>query len=296
VLKFSGCYHGHADHLLVAAGSGLRTFGQPNSAGVPDAFASLTRVLDLDDEDRLEELFHTEGDKIAAAIIEPLPANNGLLVQRHEYLDRLRTLTARHGALLIFDEVISGFRLGPGGYAEREGIEPDLATFGKVIGGGLPVGAFGGPREVMRHLAPDGTVYQAGTLSGNPVAMAAGAATLEILERDDAWSHLEASGARLEAALTPVLEATSVPVRMVREGSIFWLSFQEGPPPRSAAAIPAGGAGVYRQVFHGLLRRGVYLAPSAFEVAFLSTAHDDATLTRLVEALSESLAEVRIDV
>ncbi|HET9331904.1 MAG TPA: glutamate-1-semialdehyde 2,1-aminomutase, partial [Steroidobacteraceae bacterium] len=174
IVKFAGCYHGHADHLLVAAGSGLATFGRPSSAGVPEAFTSCTRVLPLDDEAAAEALFAREGARIAALIIEPLPANHGLLPQRHEFLAALRRLTRAHGALLIFDEVISGFRVGRGGAAELTGIAPDMATFGKVIGGGMPVGAFGGARAVMEHLAPLGDTYQAGTLSGNPVAMASG--------------------------------------------------------------------------------------------------------------------------
>jgi glutamate-1-semialdehyde 2,1-aminomutase len=198
IVKFSGCYHGHADHLLVAAGSGLRTFGQPSSAGVPEEFARLTTVLPLDDEEALETLFAEAGEEIAAVIVEPVPANNGLLLQRPAFLERLRELTRRHGALLIFDEVISGFRLGAGGAAGRLGITPDLATFGKVIGGGMPVGAFGARREITGHLAPDGCVYQAGTLSGNPVAMAAGRKTLEILEREQGWDRLEEAGKYLE--------------------------------------------------------------------------------------------------
>ncbi len=178
IVKFAGCYHGHADHLLVAAGSGLVTFGRPSSAGVPAPFAALTRVLPLDDEAALDELFSVEGERIAAVIIEPVPANNGLLLQRVEFLRHLRAVTARAGALLIFDEVISGFRVARGGAAELYGLTPDLATFGKILGGGMPVGAFGGRRDLMQHLAPEGDVYQAGTLSGNPVAMAAGLATL----------------------------------------------------------------------------------------------------------------------
>ena len=231
VVKFTGCYHGHADHLLVAAGSGLKTFGQPSSAGVPAAFAELTRVLPLDDEQRLADLFAREGDRIAAVIIEPVPGNNGLLLQRREYLQTLRELTVQHGALLIFDEVMSGFRVARGGAAERYGIVPDLATFGKVIGGGLPVGAFGGRRELTRHLAPEGAVYQAGTLSGNPVAMAAGQATLEVLEREAGYQRLEQIGQRLEALLRPVLAAAAEPAQLVRCGSKFWICLQGGDAP-----------------------------------------------------------------
>jgi glutamate-1-semialdehyde 2,1-aminomutase len=291
VVKFAGCYHGHADHLLVAAGSGLVTFGQPSSAGVPEAFATLTRVLPLDDEAALRELFAREGDRVAAVIVEPIPANNGLLVQRREFLLALRELTAKHGTLLIFDEVISGFRVGRGGAAERYGITPDLATFGKILGGGMPVGAFGGRRELLAHLAPLGPVYQAGTLSGNPVAMAAGLANLAILERERAWERLEALGARLEATLAPVLAAAPVPATLVRVGSLFWLSLQAGDPPRRADRIADGAAAVYTRLFHALLARGVAMAPSAYEVGFLSLAHREEHVDRLVAALGEALAE-----
>jgi glutamate-1-semialdehyde 2,1-aminomutase len=291
VVKFAGCYHGHADHLLVAAGSGLATFGTPSSAGVPAAFAALTRVLPLDDEAALADLFAREGDRIAAAIVEPVPANHGLLLQRREFLLALRALTLKHGALLVFDEVISGFRVAEGGAAERFGIVPDLATFGKIVGGGLPVGAFGGPRELMRHLAPEGAVYQAGTLSGNPVAMAAGAAALDLLARERAWERLEALGARLDEQLAPLLAAAPEPASLVRIGSLFWLALQPGAPPRRADALDPGAAARYARLFHALLARGVALAPSAYEVGFLSLAHREADVDRLARALGEALAE-----
>ncbi len=292
IVKFSGCYHGHADHLLVAAGSGLATFGQPDSAGVPEAFASQTRVLPLDDEAAVEKLFDDEGDRIAAVIIEPIPANNGLLLQRPEFLQALRSTTERHGALLIFDEVISGFRVAPGGAAQLYGITPDLATFGKVIGGGLPVGAFGGSAELMGNLAPEGAVYQAGTLSGNPVAMAAGLETLLVLRRDDAWARLEATGARLEALLSPVLAAAPVPAQLVRCGSIFWMALQDGAPPRHADALSSAAPGIYSDLFGELLGRGVYLAPSAYEVGFVSLAHQPEDLELLARALGEAFDEM----
>jgi glutamate-1-semialdehyde 2,1-aminomutase len=291
IVKFAGCYHGHADHLLVAAGSGLATLGRPDSAGVPEAFAGRTRVLPLDDDGALEALFSAEGDEIAAVIIEPLPANNGLLVQRSAFLRALRELTARHGAMLIFDEVITGFRLGPGGAAEATGITPDLATFGKVIGGGLPVGAFGGPAATMRHLAPEGPVYQAGTLSGNPVAMVAGLTTLEVLERDDGWRRLEALGEQLEEKLAPVIIASPIPLQLVRRGSIFWLALQTGEPPRAAADLDPQAPARYAPLFHALLRQGIYLAPSAYEVGFLSLAHDEQHLERFAAALRVALEE-----
>ena len=289
IVKFSGCYHGHADHLLVAAGSGLVTFGRPSSAGVPAAFARETIVLPLDDEARLTELLRREGDRIAAVIIEPVPANNGLLIQRQEFLATLRRETERAGTLLIFDEVISGFRVARGGAAELLGITPDLATFGKVIGGGLPVGAFGGRRDLMRHLAPDGPVYQAGTLSGNALAMAAGLATLTVLERDRAWERLEATGRSLATLIEPVLAASSCPATLVRLGSLFWFSLQPGPPPRSAEAIDPEAAARYRPIFHALLDHGVAMAPSAYEVGFLSLAHQAVHLERLRDALALAL-------
>jgi glutamate-1-semialdehyde 2,1-aminomutase len=293
VVKFEGCYHGHVDHMLVAAGSGLATLGQPSSAGVPDGFAGLTRVLPLDDESALDDLFTREGDRIAAVIIEPLPANNGLLLQRPDYLRHLRTLCARHGALLIFDEVISGFRLGPGGAAERYGIEPDLATFGKVIGGGLPVGAFAGKKTLMRELAPEGAVYQAGTLSGNPVAMAAGLATLDTLEREDGWARLESLGSHLAQRLDAILASSPTPAALVRAGSIFWLALKSREPPRSAAAIAAGAPETYAGVFRSLLDKGIALAPSAYEVGFVSLAHSTDDLDRLCAALESTLGEAR---
>lgn len=289
IVKFSGCYHGHADHLLVSAGSGLATFGEPSSAGVPKAFADLTRVLPLDDEEKLDDLFAKEGDRIAAVIIEPLPANNGLLVQRPEYLRHLRRITEEHGALLIFDEVISGFRVARGGCAELYGITPDLATFGKIIGGGMPVGAFGGSREIMGRLAPDGPVYQAGTLSGNPVAMAAGLATLAVLERENAWAQLEDRGAELERALQPVLDKAPVTAHLVREGSIFWIAFQDGEAPRSSEAIRPEAADIYRGLFQGLLQRGVTIAPSAYEVGFVSMAHRTEDIAEFVAAVEAAL-------
>ena len=289
IVKFSGCYHGHADHLLVAAGSGLVTHGQPSSAGVPADFAALTRVLPLDDEAKLKALFAAEGNKVAAVIIEPIPANNGLLLQRPEFLKLLRKLTQESGTLLIFDEVISGFRVGFGGTAALYGITPDIATFGKVIGGGMPVGAYGGSRAVMKHIAPEGPVYQAGTLSGNPVAMAAGLATLKVLEQEKAFVRLEELGAQLESELAPVLKAAKSPCGFVRVGSIGWIALQAGTV-RSAEVLDNGAGERYKPVFHGLLDRGIYVAPSAYEVMFLSLVHTPAEITRFTQALGEVLA------
>ncbi|MDE2449817.1 MAG: glutamate-1-semialdehyde 2,1-aminomutase [Gammaproteobacteria bacterium] len=293
IVKFSGCYHGHADHLLVAAGSGLATFGQPSSAGVPEAFTACTRVLPLDDEAAVEALFARDGDRIAAVIIEPLPANHGLLPQRQEFLERLRTLTRERGALLIFDEVISGFRLARGGAAERLGIVPDLATFGKVIGGGMPVGAFAGPRRIMARLAPDGDTYQAGTLSGNPVAMASGIATLDVLAAGNGWERLESLGAQLERLLQPVLREAPFPIHLVRAGSLFWLSLHEGGAPRTATTLSEQAVRRFAALFHAMLAEGIYLPPSAYEACFLSLAHTPADLERLAQALRKAFDTLR---
>ncbi len=292
IVKFAGCYHGHADHLLVAAGSGLATFGKPSSAGVPEAFTACTCVLPLDDEAAARALFARQGARIAAVIIEPVPANHGLLLQRREFLGALRQLTREHGTLLIFDEVISGFRLARGGAAELYGITPDLATFGKVIGGGMPVGAFGGPRRIMSRLAPEGDTYQAGTLSGNPVAMTAGLATLDVLERTQGWDQLERTGAELEALLRPVLERASFPVHLVRQGSLIWMAFNEAGAPRAAATLTERESGRFAQLFHAMLARGVYLPPSAYEACFLSLAHTRAHLQRFTQALADALPAV----
>jgi len=290
IVKFDGCYHGHSDGLLVKGGSGLATFGQPDSAGVPAEIAALTEVLPLDDETRVEELFARRGSEIAAVLIEPLPANSGLLVQRREFLERLRALTREHGALLVFDEVISGFRVAPGGMTELTGITPDLVTLGKILGGGLPAAGYLGRAELMERVAPRGPVYQAGTLSGNPVAMAAGIATLDELARPGTYARLENLGAALESGLARALESAGEPGVVSRVGSILWLALQRGPAPRSWGAVERGGATRYAHLHRAMLERGVWLAPSAFEVAFLSLAHGDGHVARVVAAFEESLA------
>jgi glutamate-1-semialdehyde 2,1-aminomutase len=290
IVKFSGCYHGHADHLLVAAGSGLATFGTASSAGVPAAFVAATRVLPLDDEEALRDLFVREGNAIAAVIIEPVPANHGLLLQRKAFLNLLRDETRKAGALLIFDEVISGFRVAKGGAAQYYGITPDMATFGKVIGGGMPVGAFGASTAIMSRLAPDGDTYQAGTLSGNPVAMAAGIATLDILDRESAWVQLEARGARLEKLLSPIVGTAPFPLYLVRLGSLLWLSLHDEPTLRRAGTLSPEAATRFQKLFHAMLARGIYIAPSAYEVIFISLAHGDDDLQRFAAALAASVA------
>ncbi|MCK5376493.1 MAG: glutamate-1-semialdehyde 2,1-aminomutase [Acidobacteria bacterium] len=294
VIKFSGCYHGHADHLLVSAGSGLATFGTPSSAGVPSSFAGHTIVLPLDDEEAFLGLMEDRGQEIAAVIIEGVPANSGLLVQRPDFMRLLRSECTRYGALLILDEVITGFRLGTNGAAGYYGIEPDLATYGKVIGGGMPVGAYGGSRELMEQLAPLGPVYQAGTLSGNPVAMAAGAATLRILLADGgaAYSELDRLGATLEKGIAGVFAKHDVPWSVVRIGSILWLALQEGEAPRRFESIRPEAAEVYAGLHRALLERGIYLAPSVYEVIFVSLAHDAETIEETVKAFDEAVEEI----
>lgn len=284
IVKFNGCYHGHADSLLVKAGSGLATLGQPSSAGVPATLAAQTLVADLDDPQAIEDYFKRYGSEIAAVIIEPLPANNGLLVQSREFLKYLREITARHGALLIFDEVISGFRIGWGGAAEKYGIVPDIMTFGKVIGGGLPVGAFGGRAEIMDKLAPAGPVYQAGTLSGNPVAMAAGLATLKVLEEENGFVVLENAGAHFERKLAENLK--EIDCCIVRVGSIIWLVYQKSAP-RRADRIEKTAIGRFNCQHRKILERGVYLPPSGYEVMFISLAHTVALLDRAAGIIGE---------
>jgi glutamate-1-semialdehyde 2,1-aminomutase len=291
LLKFDGGYHGHADPLLVKAGSGLATFGISSSAGVTPATAAQTLVCPFDDEQTLEEIFARHGARLAAALVEPLPANHGLLEQRPAWLKRLRQLCTRYGALLICDEVISGFRLAFGGYAARLGIAADLVTLGKIIGGGMPVGALVGPAQIMDQLAPLGPVYQAGTLSGNPVAMAAGRATLERLRDGAAYRKLDELGRVLETGLKEA--ARRIPwLNWRRCGSIWWLYLQEGELPRRADRLLPKAAERYRAIYPALLQRGYYLAPSAYEVAFLSTVQQPEEIAGFVASLAEVACEV----
>ncbi|MGC4028368.1 MAG: glutamate-1-semialdehyde 2,1-aminomutase [Steroidobacteraceae bacterium] len=286
ILKFDGCYHGHTDAMLIRSGSGLAETAEPDSAGLDRATLGGTLVAPLDDEAALEKLFAAHGREIACAIIEPLPANYGLLPQRREYLATLAALCRKHGALLVFDEVISGFRVGFQGCAGLYGFEPDLVTYGKVIGGGFPVGAYGGRREYMEKIAPAGPVYQAGTLSANPVAMCAGLATLEQLEDGRVYAQLEQLGARLEQGLAGLPGLT-----LQRVGSVFWpLLATTSSPVRSLAQLRSANAAPFGPVFHRLLDHGIYLAPSAFEVGFLSAAHTAAHVDQLIRELHEALA------
>lgn len=284
IVKFSGCYHGHSDYLLASAGSGLVTFGIPSSAGVPEDFTRHTLVAPLDDEPAVKEFFRQFSGDIAAVIIEPVPANDGLLLQRRDFLQFLREITAANGSLLIFDEVISGFRVRPGGAAEYYDIKPDLATYGKIIGGGLPVGAFGGNADIMQLLAPLGPVYQAGTLSGNPLAMATGLATLEYLENSDGWSHLESITNEFVDLLKD--KTSDCPVNVPSIGSLFWINLQKGPV-RRAEDISKDNAARYKELFSRALEAGIYLAPSAYEVGFISAAHSREDLKAAAQTLGE---------
>ncbi len=286
VVKFAGGYHGHYDGMLVKAGSGLATHGTASSAGVPAAVAATTLVAPLDNEAEVQRLFTEHGGNIAAVIIEPLPANNGLLVQRPEYLKFLREITKQHGALLIFDEVISGLRLHFGGYGQLLGIQPDLITLGKIIGGGMPLGAVVGPAAQLDLLSPVGSVYQAGTLSGNPVSLAAGLATLKILQQPGVYATLDELG----QAFMDALEGSGVDsARAIRAGSIVWPYCASGEFPRSAAAISTVAMERFTRLYHPLLQRGYYLPPSSYEVLFISAAHSIAEVTGLAQALAAEL-------
>ncbi len=260
----------------------MATLGTPSSKGVPEAFASQTLVADLDDEAGIESYFEKFGDTIAAVIIEPIPANNGLLLQRTEFLKFLRDISVKYGALLVFDEVISGFRVGWGGASEVYEIAPDLMTFGKVIGGGLPVGAFGGRREIMEKLAPLGPIYQAGTLSGNPIAMAAGLETLRVLEEEDGFGRLEELGCYFEQALNNNLHGRAHSA--VRVGSIIWLVFQADSP-RRADKIEEAAIATFNRHHREILDSGIYLPPSGYEVMFVSLAHTQEMLSNAAEII-----------
>jgi len=286
IIKFDGCYHGHVDSLLVKAGSGALTFGCPNSAGVPASFAEHTLVLPFNDVAAVEACFKANDGRIAGVILEPVPGNAGLYVPNPGYLESLRKITANHGSLLIFDEVMTGFRLAAGGAQERFNITPDLSCFGKIIGGGLPVGAFGGRSEIMDCLAPLGAVYQAGTLSGNPLAMAAGISALEALQSKEAYPQLESLGSQLEAGMTSAAKSAGIPVQFNRCGSMFCAYFTSRPVHNLADAMSCD-RDRFAKFFHGLLDRGVYLAPSQFEAGFISTAHTPADIEKTVQAAAE---------
>jgi glutamate-1-semialdehyde 2,1-aminomutase len=283
IVKFDGCYHGHSDGLLVKAGSGALTLGYPDSAGVPADIARQTLVLPFNDPEALRRVFELHDGQLAAVILELVPANAGLYLPKPGYLELLRQLTRDHGSVLIADEVMTGFRLGPAGAQGVFGLTPDLSCFGKIIGGGLPVGAFGGRAEIMDQLAPLGPVYQAGTLSGNPLAMAAGLAALDALQSSDAWNRLEAVGSELEQGMVAVAKATQIPMQFQRIGSMFCGYFTEEPVWNLADAMRSDRTR-FARFFHGMLDRGVYLAPSQFEAGFISTAHTSAEIEATIRA------------
>ena len=291
IVKFAGCFHGHVDTLLVKAGSGALTLGNPDSAGIPEAFAAQTRVLEYNDIAGLEELFKKEGDAIAGIIVEPYPANCGLILSDQGYLEKLRELCTKHGAILIFDEVMTGFRLAPGGVQEITGITPDLTAMGKIIGGGLPVGAFGGKRELMQHLAPVGPVYQAGTLSGNPLAMAAGIAALRMLVEINPYDRLDKMGSAIRQALLEAAREKGIALQVPQVGSMFALFFAESPVRNYTDAV-ASETAQFNKLFHAALNRGIYLPPSAYETCFISTAHEDGDIDTAIEGLSAAIKAI----
>jgi glutamate-1-semialdehyde 2,1-aminomutase len=288
VVKFDGCYHGHADSLLVKAGSGGATFGVPDSGGVPAALAALTVALPFNDLDAVARLMDARGHEVAVVVVEPVAGNMGVVPPAPGYLQGLRDLCTRHGALLLFDEVITGFRVGPGGAQARYGVRPDLTCLGKIIGGGLPVGAYGGRRDLMEQVSPLGPVYQAGTLSGNPLAVAAGLATLKVLADPTVYERLDRLGARVESGLSEAAGHAGVALTVNRVGSMLTAFFTAAPVVDLASAKRADTAR-YARFFHAMLERGVFLAASQFEAAFVSLAHTDDDLDTAARAAREAM-------
>ncbi|NLX52371.1 MAG: glutamate-1-semialdehyde 2,1-aminomutase [Deltaproteobacteria bacterium] len=292
IVKFDGCYHGHADSLLIKAGSGVATLGIPGSPGIPEELARLTLSLPYNDIGALESAVEGYAPQLAAVIVEPVAGNMGVVLPQEGFLKRLRELTEKNGIVLIFDEVITGFRFSFGGYQNRIGIEPDLTCLGKIIGGGLPVGALGGKKQFMEKLAPAGDVYQAGTLSGNPLAMSAGIATLTLLRaRADAFSSLAERAAGLGREMINLFAAKGIPVCLNRMDSMFTLFFQEGPVNNFAGALQSDTA-LYARFFHGMIRNGVWLAPSQFEAGFLSFSHSPEDMERTLDACDRTIQDL----
>ncbi|HEX8786389.1 MAG TPA: glutamate-1-semialdehyde 2,1-aminomutase [Telluria sp.] len=291
IVKFEGCYHGHADSLLVKAGSGLLTFGNPTSAGVPEDFVQHTLVLDYNDIPQLEEAFATMGESIACVIVEAVAGNMNLVRATPEFLKRMRELCTEHGAILIFDEVMSGFRVGLGGAQALYGITPDLTALGKVIGGGMPVAAFGGRADLMQKMAPIGPVYQAGTLSGNPVAVAAGMTTLKLVQAPGFYDTLSAQTAKLAAGLSAAAQEAGIAFSADAVGGMFGLYFRDTIP-GSYSEMMAGDKERFNRFFHGMLDEGVYFAPAMFEAGFVSAAHDDGVIAETIEAARRVFARL----
>jgi len=288
IIKFEGCYHGHADLLLVQAGSGIATLDLPDSPGVPAATVADTLVARYNDLDSVEKLFKQFPDQIAAIIVEPVAGNMGVIPPMEGFLPGLRKLTSEHGALLIFDEVMTGFRVHLNGAQALYNIQPDLTTLGKVIGGGLPVGAYGGKREIMQMVAPAGPMYQAGTLAGNPLAMSAGIVTLSLLKTPGIWQKLENAAAALETGIASEAKKAGVPVRQTRVGTMFTTFFSEVKP-KDWSSVKRADTSRFGKFFQNMLKNGVYLAPSQFEAGFLSTVHSEAIIGQTVEAVGKSL-------
>lgn len=291
IIKFEGCYHGHVDSLLVKAGSGLVTFGETTSAGVPESFAQETIVIPLDNKAALSEALEKHAHETACVIIEPVPANNGLLLQSKDFLEFLRAETKKHGVLLIFDEVISGFRVSFAGAAAYYGIQPDIMTYGKIIGGGMPVGAYGASKEIMSNVSPDGPVYQAGTLSGNPVAMAAGTAAVSQLADPQVYADLEAKTKAFVSIIQTHADNKNYPLNIPQIGSIFWLAFSREKI-TAADQIDPASMNYFKALHKLLLERGIYLGPSGYEVGFVSTAHTTELLTYAAGIICDCLDEV----
>ncbi|MBW1781096.1 MAG: glutamate-1-semialdehyde 2,1-aminomutase [Deltaproteobacteria bacterium] len=291
IVKFDGCYHGHADSLLVSAGSGVATLGIPGSPGVPEDLARHTLSLPFNDIQAVDKAFNTYGSDIACIIVEPIPGNMGVVVPNIDFLKRLRAVTDAYGALLIFDEVITGFRVAPGGAQEIYGIRPDLTCLGKIIGGGLPVGAYGGKKEIMLRMAPEGQIYQAGTLSGNPLAMAAGIATLNILRQGTLYEALEKRGNALFSGLEKAAGDAGIPVKVNRVGSMGTLFFTDRPVSDFSTAKESD-EGRFKEYYRGMLNKGIYLAPSPFEASFISAAHTEEMIEKTLHCASTVFKEM----
>jgi glutamate-1-semialdehyde 2,1-aminomutase len=289
IIKFEGCYHGHVDHLLVKAGSGLATFGTSSSAGVPEGFAKETIVLPLNDIEAYKKAFEDHKEEIAAVIIEPIPANNGLLLQDKAYLSSLIEIAHENCALAIFDEVISGFRVGFEGAAGYYGLQPDIVTYGKIIGGGMPVGAYGASSKVMSYIAPEGDVYQAGTLSGNPVSMSAGYAALSVLAQDGFYEKMEAKTLKFVNQIQTGIDEAKLPVKVFTAGSIFWIAFTDKEKIQNADDISPESGALFKRMYAYLLEKGVYLGPSGYEVGFVSEAHTAQVLEQSARYIVEAL-------
>lgn len=292
IVKFKGCYHGHVDSLLLGAGSGVLTLGIPGSPGVPGGVVKDTMNLSYNSLEEIDDAFAAYGDQIAAVIVEPVAGNMGCVPATYEFLSRLRHLTEETGALLIFDEVMSGFRVALGGAASHYGVTPDMVTLGKIIGGGLPIGAFGGRRDIMEHIAPQGPVYQAGTLSGNPIAVAAGLSVLTRVEQPGFYEHLAKTTQLLAEGMRETARIQGVALEVNQVCGMIGLFFGCNTPVRSYNQVASANSAAYGKFFHAMLERGVYLAPSAFETMFVSAAHGDEEISKTLDAASESFAEV----